>query len=439
MNQFLDSWLPSKPSNGAGYSSKKLAAGLFGVATVSYLLLKRCSSVNSCDKNTTGYQRRLLSQQDPIQTDCPPTTAESMVRKDNKKNEEAFIYESSYQLNSRGEMIYTGQWFPKLGNMNKNEKINNEEDKIKGIIVLCHGYCNYLGGYTFDLCKKLCMDGKYIIFGIEYTGHGRSDGIHGYVPSFDDIAIDVIQFASKFIAKQDIDLDAVPVYLMGISLGGAIVLETIRQCVLYQDPDDTKMDEKKKKKKKRNFKQHAQLHGQKKNSDSNKRDYARYFYNKLTGIVLCAPLIGIDKDLIPNQIIQSLVKFLNYCMPQLALINNSKELYQYSSQNQEYFDRIEGNPMFYIGKLRVGTSMEILRKLILYQSDEYCKKFTKPLLIVHGKDDKICDPKLSEHFYKNCASTKKQLKLFDNTWHYPFMEPTKDEIFDQIFRWLGNH
>jgi acylglycerol lipase len=56
------------------------------------------------------------------------------------------------------------------------------------------------------------------------TGHGGSDGLHGYVPSLDHVVADTIAFlrwvADKHTGK--------PCFLFGHSTGGAIALKVLR-------------------------------------------------------------------------------------------------------------------------------------------------------------------------------------------------------------------
>lgn len=46
------------------------------------------------------------------------------------------------------------------------------------------------------LARKLALSG-YGVFAMDYPGFGMSEGLHGYIPSFDRLVDDVIELYSK--------------------------------------------------------------------------------------------------------------------------------------------------------------------------------------------------------------------------------------------------
>jgi predicted alpha/beta hydrolase len=63
------------------------------------------------------------------------------------------------------------------------------------------------------------------------TGHGGSDGLHGYVPSLDYVIEDIEVLLNKIMMENP----GVPCFLLGHSTGGAVVLKVrsyeIEQCL----------------------------------------------------------------------------------------------------------------------------------------------------------------------------------------------------------------
>lgn len=45
------------------------------------------------------------------------------------------------------------------------------------------------------------------------------------------------------------------------------------------------------------------------------------------------------------------------------------------------------------------------------------KLFTKPVLILHGKQDAVTNYHDSVYFFENCSSQEKSLKLFEHGFH----------------------
>jgi alpha-beta hydrolase superfamily lysophospholipase len=62
----------------------------------------------------------------------------------------------------------------------------------------------------------------YAVYGVDFEGHGRSEGLQGYVPSFDVLVSDCDAFFAAVVASTaNTDL---PRFLLGESMGGAVAL-----------------------------------------------------------------------------------------------------------------------------------------------------------------------------------------------------------------------
>ncbi|CAA0817869.1 alpha/beta-Hydrolases superfamily protein [Striga hermonthica] len=99
----------------------------------------------------------------------------------------SFQYEEKFIMNSRGTKLFTCSWLP----------VSSEP---KGLIFLCHGYfmeCSV----TMRDCYSLSKAG-YAVYGIDYEGHGKSDGLRCYIPSFDDLVNDVVITSAAFVKRK---------------------------------------------------------------------------------------------------------------------------------------------------------------------------------------------------------------------------------------------
>jgi acylglycerol lipase len=62
-----------------------------------------------------------------------------------------------------------------------------------------------------------------------------------------------------------------------------------------------------------------------------------------------------------------------------------------------------------------------------------------PFLIVHGGDDKVTDPSVSDLLYRSAASQDKKLNLYPGMWHALTSGETPENIhtvFQDIIAWL---
>lgn len=62
---------------------------------------------------------------------------------------------------------------------------------------------------------------------------------------------------------------------------------------------------------------------------------------------------------------------------------------------------------------------------------------TKPILILHGKEDKIVPFEHSERIYQNINHDDKKLIIYENMYHEILNEVEKEKVFKDIMEWLN--
>jgi len=86
----------------------------------------------------------------------------------------------------------------------------------KAIIQLVHGLAEHTSRYV-NVVETVIPAG-FAIYGQDLRGHGKSEGITGYINSFDELLEDELIF-TRFIQNQEPNT---PIFLMGHSLGSII-------------------------------------------------------------------------------------------------------------------------------------------------------------------------------------------------------------------------
>nr|XP_018679722.1 PREDICTED: caffeoylshikimate esterase isoform X3 [Musa acuminata subsp. malaccensis] len=118
--------------------------------------------------------------------------------------------EERYEMNSKGVEVFWKSWLPKPGTT------------TKAALFFCHGYgstCTFF----FEGIAKIIADAGYAVFAMDYPGFGLSQGLHGYIPSFDGMVDHVIEQYAAIRAMEGVR--ELRHFLLGQSMGGAVALK----------------------------------------------------------------------------------------------------------------------------------------------------------------------------------------------------------------------
>ncbi|XP_042512601.1 caffeoylshikimate esterase-like isoform X2 [Macadamia integrifolia] len=258
----------------------------------------------------------------------------------------------------------------------------------KALIFLCHGYameCSIsMKGTGIRLAKK-----GFAVYGIDYEGHGKSAGLKAYIPKFEDLVNDCSNHFTSISEKTENRRKLR--FLLGESMGGALALLLHQKMPNYWD-----------------------------------------------GAILVAPMCKIADDMKPHPlVIKAMVSFCKI-IPTWKIIP-TKDILDLAIKEQEWRDEVRSNPLCYKGKPRLKTGFELLRVSLDLEQNLY--KVSLPFLIVHGGDDKVTDPSVSELLYESAASKDKTFKLYPGMCHALTSGEPVDNInivFADIIDWLDN-
>lgn len=284
--------------------------------------------------------------------------------------------EESYKVNSRGLEIFSKIWLP-------------ESSSPRAVVCFCHGYGDTCTFFAEGIARKLASSG-YAVFAMDYPGFGLSEGLHGYVPSFDKLVDDVIEHYSK--VKENPEFHALPSFLFGQSMGGAVALK-----VHLKQPD------------------------------------------AWNGAILVAPMCKIAEDMVPPWLVTQILIGVAKLLPKWKLVPQ-KDLAELAFRDVKKREQAAYNVIAYTHKPRLRTALEMLRTT--EEIERQLEKVSLPLLILHGKADKVTDPSVSKALYEKACSPDKKLNLYDDAYH-SLLEGEPDEmilqVFDDIISWLDAH
>lgn len=279
-----------------------------------------------------------------------------------------------YEINSKGQEIFCKSWLPKPG------------VRIKGALCFCHGYGDTCTFFFEGIAKHIAASG-YGVYAIDHPGFGLSEGLHGYVPSFDGVVDNALELYN--IIKGRPEIVGLPRFIFGQSMGGAIALKA-----LLKDP------------------------------------------NEWDGIILVAPMCKIAEEMTPPVPLQKILILLSGVMPTAKLVPQ-KDLAELAFRELKKRKMADYNVICYSDQTRLKTAVELLNATRYIESQ--VDKVASPMLILHGAADKVTDPQVSKFLYERASSKDKTLKLYEGGYH-SILEGEPDdrilEVLSDIISWL---
>lgn len=278
-----------------------------------------------------------------------------------------------YEVNSRGLEIFSKSWLP-------------ETSSPKAIVCFCHGYGDTCTFFFEGIARKLASNG-FGVFAIDYPGFGLSDGLHCFIPSFNQLVDDTIEHYSKI--KENPEFRSLPSFLFGESMGGAVALKMHRK-----QP------------------------------------------NAWTGAVLVAPMCKIADDMVPPFLVKQILIVLANFLPKMKLVPQT-DLAEAAFRDLKKREMTAYNVIAYKDKPRLRTALELLKTT--QEIERRLEEVSLPLLILHGEADIVTDPSVSKALYEKASSLDKKLNLYKDAYH-SLLEGEPDEmiirVFNDIVSWL---
>ncbi|CAA6665339.1 unnamed protein product [Spirodela intermedia] len=260
---------------------------------------------------------------------------------------------------------------------------------IKGTLFFCHGYGDTCTFFFEGIAKMIANEG-YAVYAMDYPGFGLSDGLHGYIPNFDELVDHVIEQYTRIRATHA--LRGLPHFLLGQSMGGAVALKVHLKQTKEWD-----------------------------------------------GVILVAPMCKISQDVTPSPPILKTLTILSYFLPQAKLFP-SQDIGELAFRDPEKRKMADYNVISYSDKMRLKTAIELLKATKDVESQ--VEKVSSPLLVLHGAADKVTDPLVSKFLYDTACSQDKTMKIYEDGYH-SILEGEPDDristVISDIISWLDSH
>jgi alpha-beta hydrolase superfamily lysophospholipase len=247
----------------------------------------------------------------------------------------------------------------------------------RGAIVIGHGFSEHGGVYRYAaewLGAALDLD----LIAVDQRGHGRSPGRRGVVRRYEDL-VDDLSCALEWAARQ---LPDAPRFLLGHSNGGQVALRLALRC---RAP--------------------------------------------VEGLIISNPALRIALPIPPHKI--KLGRWLQRYAPWITLRGETRvELLTRDPeiQREHRADRLRHNRMsapLYFGIVDGGA-------MLLARAGE----IQAPIVLLVGGQDPVVDPAAAREFFDRLGSEDKTLLLYPKMLHEPLNELGRDQVLDDLARWI---
>ncbi len=269
--------------------------------------------------------------------------------------------------------------FKASGNLSLYYQYWSPDGEPKAVLLVAHGLAEHSGRYL-NLVNYFVPRG-YTVCSFDYQGHGKSEGLRGYVEQFSYYLDD---FKSFFDMVRGMYPDA-KIFIIGHSMGGTIATT-----------------------------------------------YALHHQDEFDGLILSGAIIKPGASLSPVKIM--VARLLSLLLPKMGVdIIDASTL----SRDKAVVDAYVKDPLVYRGKIRARVGAELIKTMQMLPCQ--VQKLSLPILIMHGSSDRLCNPEGSQMLYERVGSRDKTLKLYKDFYHEIFNEPGREQVFTDMESWLTRH
>ena len=243
-------------------------------------------------------------------------------------------------------------------------------------ILIIHGLGEHSGRY--DEFANFFLKKNIGVFAFDLVGHGKSEGVKGHVSKIENFIDDIEEVLTK-VRKKYINI---PIILFGHSLGGCLALNYLIE---------------------------------RKSKEIN------------SAIISSAWII--TKVKLPKYLLK-FQHLLSLIFPKIRLNNrlNPNDL----SKDKEIVKNYINDPYVH-DRISLNLFKEVNKGIKKIKKESH--KLNLPILITHGKKDRIISHKGSELLNKEITHSK--LKLFENIFHEPHNDLEKKEVLNLYFDFIS--
>lgn len=261
-----------------------------------------------------------------------------------------------------GLELFRQQWRPEAG-------------AVRAVLVNLHGVGDHSGLYP--ALSDHFVPRRWAVHSFDLRGNGRSPGARGHIRRWSELRADL----GCFLAVVRRDDPALPLFLLGSSLGGLVVI-----------------------------------------------DYALHHPAGLAGVIAVAPPLG--RFGTPGWLL-ALGRALSWVWPEFTL--ETKLDLSGLSRDAAVREAIVSDPLFHRkGSARLASEVLATAKAVRRNAGS----FAVPLLLLHGGADRMVFPDGTRAFFADAGSTDKQYLEYPGAYHALFADLDRNRVLADLEDWM---
>jgi 2,4-dienoyl-CoA reductase-like NADH-dependent reductase (Old Yellow Enzyme family)/alpha-beta hydrolase superfamily lysophospholipase len=254
-------------------------------------------------------------------------------------------------------------------------------ERPRGAVFFLHGMSEHSGMYLHVI--RALADAGLIVVAPDQRGRGRSVNDRwrrGDLHSVDRVLEDLDELRQRL----RVDLDGLPVFIIGISMGSIIA-----------------------------------------------QAYARQRQASLAGIVLVGPPFGV-----PERVARPLLAvsgLIAAAAPRLAM--RPAPPVPHISRVRAFQNELDWDPWCYHGPLRARAGHQLVKALS--EIEHHISELSLPLLLLYGSEDKIVSLREVQENHRRWGGKDRTLTIMKGLYHDVLNEPERQEAIDSIISWIA--
>jgi alpha-beta hydrolase superfamily lysophospholipase len=268
-------------------------------------------------------------------------------------------------------------WFAGAGGTSLFRRTWRPPGSSKAVLINLHGLGDHSGLYP-ALVEHFTGRG-ITVHAPDLRGNGRSAGRRGYVERWEQYREDL----ERFVALVREEEPGRPIFLLGNSLGGLIVLDF----VLHRRPEG------------------------------------------IRGVIVASPPLG--RIGVPAALM-ALGRIMSRVWPSFS-VRTGMDL-SGLARDPTVVQAVLGDPLFHrLGTARLST--EVVAAIA--RVHEGASRFPLPLLVLHGSNDRMVPPDGSRAFVPRVGHPDHELREYPGAYHALFADIGREQVLADVERWIA--